>query len=214
MEREAIAAVLNNAATIIDERGWCREVYMNGQGQVCMMGAIHLAITPTIRLGKCLGSFSREHEQAVGDVALTLNRHIGFTTCVPEWNDAVCSSKEQAVMKLREVAEKVAAGVAPEPGPHQLRGTNPFGSILDEFYAMHLASKELIGTIEDFNTAWQAANPVVVKPVAAPLDFLKPVKFSAVATFKNVALPDAWLHDDDPFTAVPKEAVRVAEAVT
>jgi hypothetical protein len=36
--------VLRRAEQVIAEQGWCRDVYTDGEGRVCVAGAVHIAV--------------------------------------------------------------------------------------------------------------------------------------------------------------------------
>ena len=90
--------IIRRAITIIEERGWCQGSFSNAKGQVCMVGAINLAMI-----------HSTEHCDIVFDVARAniiarLGNRLG---CVPAYfNDQSDTTKEQVIAALEEAAKE------------------------------------------------------------------------------------------------------------
>lgn len=40
--------ILEKAIIVLDERGWCRNTFVDGKGRVCAIGAIRLVIRPSL----------------------------------------------------------------------------------------------------------------------------------------------------------------------
>lgn len=94
------ADVLDKAADILDERGWCRHTYTNHvTGHHCAVGAIRAAadaLETEMRDGWYVDAFR-------ASVALTDD--VGST--VQYWNDHVVKDKRQVTRAMRRVAKKL-----------------------------------------------------------------------------------------------------------
>jgi hypothetical protein len=78
---------LLKAADFLEEHNWVKYVFHNGVGGYCMLGAIDYS-----------GGYKEFYlvRHCIGD-------YLGIN--ITRWNDDVCKSKEEAVAKLRELAE-------------------------------------------------------------------------------------------------------------
>lgn len=91
---------MERAACIIEQRGWCRGKLMNGAGNVCMIGAVGLAIGVTVKPGQV--SFGRGEPERLQKLRDKIQE---TTRCyVEEWNDQRALNRQVVVAKLREIA--------------------------------------------------------------------------------------------------------------
>lgn len=75
---------LLRAADYMEKHGWCREVFVDVDGAVCLAGAIR--------------------ESGSGNYGATSRLYCFLGRDIHEWNDNVCQSKQQAVAALRAAA--------------------------------------------------------------------------------------------------------------
>jgi len=91
--------ILSDAADYMDEHGWCQHVSQDEQGRVCLLGAVMVTAGYTdrneIRIVPILDRMDK----------LAQNKALSCNILFDEWNDCVCSSKEEAVAFLREAAQ-------------------------------------------------------------------------------------------------------------
>ena len=95
IERERVvtdADVLNRAAELIEERGWCQHSYHGSGGTLCAEGAIFEAISE-------FGLPRYSHH-----VSTWIDRPFAPKS-LPFWNDRPERTREEVVAKLRELAE-------------------------------------------------------------------------------------------------------------
>ncbi len=90
-ELDAVGRVMFDAATYMDNHGWCQRARYRSDGSVCILGAL-VHITQ--------GNFDLRAE-----CRTRLMRHLKMNEAA--WNDSVCKSKEQAVAALRDAATSV-----------------------------------------------------------------------------------------------------------
>lgn len=111
-----VAHLLDAAAAHLEAYGWCRALLYDGLA-CCVRGAIMLAAgytNPADPVPPSMAQFRRRYlakitEDAVGYwLADTTGRPAPMH--VPSWNDGQCSSAEEAVAVLREVAAFVREG--------------------------------------------------------------------------------------------------------
>jgi hypothetical protein len=81
--------ILRTAADIQKEKGWCRETAQNLQGEVCLYGAMLLAIKKLLL-----------DESRLRDAEYRLREYLGISMDYVVWNDYVCKNKAQAVAAL------------------------------------------------------------------------------------------------------------------
>ena len=94
---DEVGKILLEAADYIERHGWCQNVYQNGLGNACVMGALLQVVRTTSRDGK---SLSR------------LRKYLDVTS-LENWNDAPDRTKEQVVEALR--ARGAAADASNRP---------------------------------------------------------------------------------------------------
>jgi hypothetical protein len=85
--------ILERAARVIEERGWCQGHYETKSGAVCTSRAISIA---TDEVGNDMHDRFRARD--------TLALHIGRDS-IASWNDVKGRTKEEVVTKLREAAQ-------------------------------------------------------------------------------------------------------------
>jgi hypothetical protein len=78
--------ILLGAAEIIEQRGWCQGDFQDGNGRVCMLGAISIS------------SVSSPMGEAGNAIVL-----LGLKS-VTQWNDTPGRTKEEVVARLRTAA--------------------------------------------------------------------------------------------------------------
>ena len=81
--------LLRKAIQIIEERGWCQKEYENNSGQVCMIGAIHIAYDADKMLFHTY------------DSALTAVYGVCWAHPI-SFNDAESTTKEQVIEVLNQ----------------------------------------------------------------------------------------------------------------
>ena len=89
---------LNLAAELVEKRGWTQKTYETRDGQVCLMGAVHMAlgIEPNVFTDDETFNIylaARDRLQDILDVDSPI-----------EWNDQPERTKEQVVSALRAAA--------------------------------------------------------------------------------------------------------------
>lgn len=94
-----VAKVLETAAEVINERGWCQGIYRKDSGEVCAIGAL---VTADCRLE--LGG--QAYPRAVGAVSGAAHRLDPEVMSVVEWNDRPGRTKDEVVQLLRDTAEE------------------------------------------------------------------------------------------------------------
>jgi hypothetical protein len=96
---DEVGQVLLSAADYMDQHGWCQYLSRNGDGNVCIQGAI-----------EAMQRIDASQQNISFQALCRLNEHLkrtepSFAMSAPsEWNDNRCRSKEQAVAALREAA--------------------------------------------------------------------------------------------------------------
>ncbi len=86
--------VLEAAADIIAERGWCRGLLRDAEGRVCLVGAVQ---TATIKLG-----VTQLQPDAIDCVRQELDERSVFG--VPDWNDNQAETAEEVILVLKKAA--------------------------------------------------------------------------------------------------------------
>lgn len=94
MEINTTADVLDEAARIIDEVGWCRNTFENSQGHVCVRAALDRVAAPV---------------QLRRDAAYFLTNDLGLEHSgrLAIWNDAAGMTKRKVTSRLRKVAKRL-----------------------------------------------------------------------------------------------------------
>ena len=103
--------IARRAADIIDERGWTQGREIDREtGQVCLLGAARLAISPipyfaqdeiVCDLSTRFGTWMTEHYPEIENIPF----RSAFWPSMPMWNDSVFTSKEETVGWLRKFAD-------------------------------------------------------------------------------------------------------------
>ena len=94
------AEVLNIAADIIEQRGWCQNNMMDPEGRVCLLGALNMSSS-----GARIQVW--DHVSPVID---DLAKYLGVSIIVT-WNDEVGRTQFEVVNVLRKRAAEVSAKV-------------------------------------------------------------------------------------------------------
>jgi len=89
------ADVLDKAADVIVERGWCQGQFRNSAGQVCALAAVHTAARTT--------PFTWVADEALG----IIRKRVGMS--VAYWNDAPERTADEVITALRECAASLRA---------------------------------------------------------------------------------------------------------
>ncbi len=94
-----VAEILTKAAAEIDKRGWCRGVRQNYDGEVCLAGAVSLAM-----FGHPNGDLNGDELSRATLMRIKLNAeiilHVSYTHSVSTINDEFITGKDQALMVL------------------------------------------------------------------------------------------------------------------
>lgn len=90
----AAADILDRAADVIVERGWCQWQYEDAAGYVCVAGAIRCAAA---------GSPRSRHNADMNRAYAALRRHAGIDN-PPAWNDQPERVVDEVIAALRETA--------------------------------------------------------------------------------------------------------------
>jgi hypothetical protein len=93
MSELSVADTLDRAADVIEERGWCRNDYIDNSGRVCASQALFMAggeVVETTQAFRC----------AIGEKSIT------------HWNDKVALDQADVVNHLRKAAEAARAEVS------------------------------------------------------------------------------------------------------
>jgi hypothetical protein len=92
-EIDEAGKILLDTADYIERHGWCQNVYQNGLGNVCIMGALSRIVHRPVQLP----------EGRIMEILPRLTKYLGVTR-VDSWNDAPGRTKEQVVDALRGAA--------------------------------------------------------------------------------------------------------------
>lgn len=86
---DPVAAILQKAADMIDRRGWCQGMGMDGMGRVCAVRAI--------------GTVAGDNVVFASDALRRLEDHLNIRF-VSLWNDVKGRTKDEVVAALRAAA--------------------------------------------------------------------------------------------------------------
>jgi hypothetical protein len=92
MSELSVADTLDRAADVIEERGWCRNAFVDDSGHVCTHQALFLAGEPF--------ETAQAFRRAIGEASIT------------HWNDQVALDQADVVNHLRKVSEMARAEAA------------------------------------------------------------------------------------------------------
>lgn len=94
--------ILEDAIVVLDERGHCKEVFEDSEGQVCAIGAIrHASYGSSYHVNnEYYYNLAMAAEFALADV-LDPTRRLG----VPLWNDLESTTKQDVQDKMMEAAK-------------------------------------------------------------------------------------------------------------
>lgn len=103
MEREQVRIyrlpeILDHAAEVIEEQGWCQGTLRNRAGRVCAQGAIGVA-------GCRVFDFSSLRNEAVRHAIIALDNHVG--TAASRWNDQPGRTEADVIEALRRCAKEL-----------------------------------------------------------------------------------------------------------
>lgn len=114
-QRVQAAAVLREAADIIERDGWCREHLFGPGGTCCAVGAISRATGG----GDPVAYGGEGHDVKLDDLARTLlARHLSERTygtpgngfSIPHWNDNMAKGGKHVVTEMRAAATEAERG--------------------------------------------------------------------------------------------------------
>jgi hypothetical protein len=91
----SVDEILDRAADIIDDRGWCQNHFQNDLGEVCVLGALNHAVYPVLT---CFVPLDCGKLEPVGNF-LRIPR-------LPSWNDHTCKNRYEATEFLRGEAKR------------------------------------------------------------------------------------------------------------
>lgn len=91
-----IKDILNGAADVLDEKGWCQGRYQNDKGEYCPAGAMIHYADSLLELEGVKGV----------DIAMRI-LHDEVNNYVTSWNDKPERTKEEVISALRSAAQKV-----------------------------------------------------------------------------------------------------------
>jgi hypothetical protein len=100
--------IMERAADVIDEKGWCKRSFQNAQGEVCVLGALKLAAGFVDGKDNILAEFGwitdNNNTSALRNAAayIELELSMGIT----RWNDTYCTDQNEATDMLRSVAKR------------------------------------------------------------------------------------------------------------
>src|SRR5690349_9015382 len=87
-ELDEVGKQIMSAADYMESHGWCRDIFDNPEGAVCIMGALFAASAAPV-----ISVHYSSHR---------IRNSLGCS--ITWWNDNICQSKEQAVATLRAAA--------------------------------------------------------------------------------------------------------------
>lgn len=88
--------ILLKAADLIEQRGWTKDRFENVDGNLCMIGAMRVAV---------FGKVAWNHSISTRDLTMAHNKLDKFLgRSAARWNDRSAGYKEEVIAKLREVA--------------------------------------------------------------------------------------------------------------
>lgn len=100
-----VAEVLERAAEVIEERGWCQNDLYTADGRLCLMGAVD-RVTRT-EAGVFLNAMEAMDEYVIDNYAA--RRGIGLRPCVT-WNDSADRTEHEVIDALRRCAKDIRNG--------------------------------------------------------------------------------------------------------
>ena len=95
-----VADVLEAAADVIEERGWCQNFLMSEDGRVCLMGAVIVATGEDLVPFQTVCGRDPMAERAFGVVEEFLGRWPSV------WNDHAAQDKYEVIDLLKSVAKE------------------------------------------------------------------------------------------------------------
>lgn len=104
------AELIDKAIEVINEKGWCRGVLENKQGQVCTLGALEQA------------RFQLNQERAANEVFAAIRAYVSAKHAIgevvaerspqcsniPTWNDVYAESADDVIEVLKIARENIA----------------------------------------------------------------------------------------------------------
>jgi hypothetical protein len=90
--------IMDRAADIIDENGWCRNKLINNMGEVCTLGAMQIAT-----IGRLTSVIYDPMLNAAIDF---IEANFVLTAWIADWNDNICTDRYQAADMLRTEAKR------------------------------------------------------------------------------------------------------------
>ena len=87
--------ILLDAANLLEERGWCQDEFQNKQGQMCMLGAMRVALWDKV-------IYPAHPAYGLACDATGMN---GMK--IAEWNDTPGRTQQEVISKLREAAQRI-----------------------------------------------------------------------------------------------------------
>jgi hypothetical protein len=85
---EETRRVLQDARRILLERGWCRQIRMDADGRVCLVGAIEVAMHGSVRFNHTHGNTYKAADDILGPFGIR---------DAAEWNDDPSRTKAEVI---------------------------------------------------------------------------------------------------------------------
>jgi hypothetical protein len=105
-----VAAVLRAAEQVLAARGWCQCAHVDGDGRVCLLGAIDTALASDPDAADRLDDAQRcLREQVVAQLRAELHTEAGTPRWLTVWNDMPGRTAAEVKQLLHRTAERLEA---------------------------------------------------------------------------------------------------------
>lgn len=96
--------ILERAIVVLDERGWCRNTFVDGKGRVCALGAIHVAMGKSSPVPD-----PRQPSVGVHEVTYAVRESIPGRDLLTRFNDQTAKSKRDVQRVFRKTIKRLKA---------------------------------------------------------------------------------------------------------